>query len=1397
MERKPLQPGDSLLLHTKKGDGFQRFLIKGFLSGEGGSALVYRTDDGILKEFFPRDIPMSREEDGTLRCDPESPDTSVRYEQALVDYIRPYAVLKEVRDSDADPSLRSVIPYYEIYYSRDDQSVYIWNADSNLKTFADICDEIHTEPAKNPEYKLVTVLNAVRTLTTCIRILHNAGMVHRDINPSNFGFSLRDGKVLTQSLSLFDIDSVYNVNQGVPEYDVGTEGYTEPEMEMDGYYPDGQTDIYAIGATLFNALVVTEETKQNGFRFDRDAFFDRIPLMVKNSELFRSNDNNAYSELCLWVSRILRKCLDYKSNRYQSCEELENDLDEALYFALPAEITKSSRDRSQWILVDIEKHLDQRDLSTRAMLYHLFRYPLYDYANPEKKAVHILIVGFGHLGQKFMDVCLSEGQLNDIELNVTVITDKQNSIDAYLDKSQRPELTRFFNVDGRYAPSIPDAPPYGNIRFRNLELNPNNPQDLLEKIRPFLPASGSGEDHPGYIFIALGNDGNNQLLAERIDRILSSGEEENPASSYLISYIRSINDAVSGQPGRTVPVFVRKDPKEDELYQDMDRMAFNAHLLWGGGLYQDFAKVQEEYEQPYNHDSCFSNALSIKYKLFNAGIPWTGSDSHAEMADRFFQKLNSPDGKVMKDTLIWLEHRRWVAERICSGWRTARQNDLSVCTDGGTKNTDRKLHTCIVRSEPNQNLADLLPDTAENRKKWDAQIPPEIYQTFDELDRMSIKLHKAHLAQAKAVNRNDVLDGNVVHEIRQLIRRAPEAMTAFQELLACMRDIFDDNLGKTGLYRSLKDRFLDVVGKSGRLAANAESIREQMKTLDRYFFPVIQSKEYRNLKNIDATLIDNLPFVLTYSPKITLAVPLHAGEEENEFGNVAAAAVVSPGSILYLHLAETEKDLSPLSAAMKSARTYLRSGNSHAAVSLAVFCNSSVDESIRKETEEALRTAGEPRLQGIDWIILDTMEEIGSRVSKYLNSVKPASDLFFVDLNRTRLSSLMEGAGVYRNFRTYSFNSRKMCFENRGGSEILRYIHGNRFLTISDMFTFRHAGNHHANNPVFAGEYMELWKKYCSASWAWKNLSNGLSEHIIKTGADNLCCFRKPKTDFASSFGITYPVPYSCGRSIRKVLDALKEKDIIKRESEMIPHNDGYKVRIQSEFDCSADLLRLFSCIPELSDHRSVSTEYNSRDTSILVKYDRLTVTDFDMTALGSQMKPYDELLNYLERKQLIHHLDTSNPKKCNFIFSTRQAKSLLTQAGKILEVYIYHQMRESGYFDDVANSYEIEWDGTQTTNEFDIIATKGFSSVFVECKARKDLEQDFYYKLSSLAKKFGVNATPVLVANTEELAGGTREQNDIQRDRGDGFNIITVWKQSDINSIAAVLAGIMENQSR
>ena len=97
-------------------------------------------------------------------------------------------------------------------------------------------------------------------------------------------------------------------------------------------------------------------------------------------------------------------------------------------------------------------------------------------------------------------------------------------------------------------------------------------------------------------------------------------------------------------------------------------------------------------------------------------------------------------------------------------------------------------------------------------------------------------------------------------------------------------------------------------------------------------------------------------------------------------------------------------------------------------------------------------------------------------------------------------------------------------------------------------------------------------------------------------------------------------------------------------------------------------------------------------------------------------------------------------------------------------------------------------WENNFSKNEFDCIVTKGFSTVFIECKATGELSLDYYTKLFALSNTFGINMTAVIVADCIE-----NEENQQLIEHGEDFNIITI-SGKNIKNVSSIVLEILNN---
>lgn len=126
-------------------------------------------------------------------------------------------------------------------------------------------------------------------------------------------------------------------------------------------------------------------------------------------------------------------------------------------------------------------------------------------------------------------------------------------------------------------------------------------------------------------------------------------------------------------------------------------------------------------------------------------------------------------------------------------------------------------------------------------------------------------------------------------------------------------------------------------------------------------------------------------------------------------------------------------------------------------------------------------------------------------------------------------------------------------------------------------------------------------------------------------------------------------------------------------------------------------------------------------------------------------------------------------------------------KAGNLLEIMVLLQARAceldgETYFDDCQMSVSIDWDGVvhqltqqipDTSNEIDVIATRGLVSLFISCK-NGEIGEEELYKLNTVASRFGGKyARKMLVATDLERKSPSSVRAFLQRAKDMGIYIV------------------------
>lgn len=1321
MERTYLK-NKILLLSESDGSKFKRTFTVTKRLGEGGSmAIAYEayhdssSGRGVLREFYPQDsIILKRRSDNQLVIEGDFEEAVNRYLDERNKYVNSYIRLADAVRNNANQNLSKYLPVFEVYYGCDQDmnpvgTAYIWTPEPKLSTFESVCQENHRHPKTSPEYKLVSSLKAIEALSEAVMELHMAGFIHRDIKPSNFGFQMSHSKVLTESFKIFDIDSICPAIQRRFSSSVYSEGFTE--MEATSMRPSVQTDIYSIGASLFHAIIVNPEAAEGKYLYS-DEYFERIEEFVNSSELITCSETNSHPRLRHMIIHILKKCLDVRARRYEKCEDLIKDLNTALYYALPGELLGSSSS-SKWVLTDIKSALDKTSPKNSAMaiINHLYEFPFYLNIDKDSEYIDILVIGLGNYGQKFIDICLQAGQMFGKTIRIHSVTEDKLDSSIYLE--ERPELPNFFVIDGRG----PKADSYGEIYFRQYEFAASSTA-LKKSVTDYILASNIKYS---YVFVALGSESSSKAAAKGVwDAVKKAGY------STAVSYA---SEETSDFEERTIngicPLYVNAPLSIYKHSDDIERMAFNMHLLWEKNLNIDLKKIRKEYNEGYNHISSVCAVLSLKYKLYSVGYNLDES-SFEEIADSY--SINE-----FEDQLIYLEHRRWVTEKICDGWKR-RTVDDSV--NGVTRDKKLKNHICIVKSKPNQNLKKNF--SSKGLKTWDVASGKDL-EELDELDRLSLDLHRSYMKKAGGIDATTLLNGRQLSEIYSLIENKKDALMAFQEWFSCIREIITDSpdnaCGKRKLYNGLKNNLLLV--SSSVLDEDLYVILVKLiADFENSFSPVLLSREYRDYKAADTELIVNTPFILTYSTKTNLVIPFGFENVSLNFQNVAVPAVVNPEKIFYIADVTSLKDLANLRDAITGMLKFFMRKSIRPVVEFFITFDKTSGAILDRVFEKEMIALGDGIIKSIKRFPYSDKSKAIAEIKEYISKKNTHRNEFSLEKNSSTVSKMMMENNIYDGYSSYSFDSALMKFNDVNNCPFLKHINKLPILLVNEAMLLKQKSMS-VEKPEFYNDYKDLWKEYTSLSSVWMEFSKLINEY---SNANDVVAILTRSESKKTPEKYTYIIPHYCSKNAAKLIDYLKSKNIIGEEAMVRGFtSESSIVSIVDHGGLKKQYDRIFGNVYLLGINDALKLQYDDALKTVKIAVDELQVKALD---ISGNSKKLTKLLKYFEGRGYISCLEI-NSDKASFVFSTTSFKRFILSSNEIKRVYLYHSIKELSVADDIVSNCFIEGE----KEAVDIIVTKGFKMFFIKLLESAD---DNDSKFKNIVKNYGINSDTIVIRGND-----------------------------------------------
>lgn len=949
--------------------------------------------------------------------------------------------------------------------------------------------------------------------------------------------------------------------------------------------------------------------------------------------------------------------------------------------------------------------------------------PLYKWQNQSAASYRVLVLGFGQDAQAFLDVCLEASQSLDSPIDVKVWSRDWAAEDAYL--KSRPLLEEFFQVAGREDRLTGES--YGRITF--LSADGETPGSIMSRedvVDTYRDAR--------YVYVSLSDAEDNERVAQAI---MAAGE----APSVNVRCLDDKTDAGGVhyvRTGRATPVTSPSD--------ELDRMAFNVHLVWSESLNADLERKRTKYNEGYYRSSCLSNVLSIRYKLHYLGIEL--SEGVYEAARKAREALRDA---TARRALIATEHRRWVVEKICTGW--TRMSVDECLRIGDTKDKATKRHVCLVRSDERPGL------DSWGRGRWDAAHEADLAR-LDPLDRMSVELHQAHLEYARNHSIDYALLEDAAADVQENTMGDDSIRRTFDEWYENLREMCNDFSKTTvdsletgtkdetpflALHGRLHDELVEAIERSEGMGGIQKKLAaDGVERIYRETEHIIRCLRYHDYKKNDADLIDNIPFILTYSDDITMLMPADhqvlTDEKDHPtqlFAYVAAATIVNPRTLYLPYVrsaAESETERQTRAARERAIADYLKG--------------------------KGLQTEAR-------FIPLDHAAD----VTGLLGAVDGGQEGWLL------VEQGMPAAAFSDRPRTasYAFDMTSRCFD-APDAPWLNDIHRHVGLTAHDIATLVGRKVQVKNQPSLGREDSSaLYRIYRSDPAAWKVLCTQLMKHRRKAIAH----FAMEDDSQPVRFGWHYLLPRSCTAAARAIVGMLRENKIIDARSHVADYStEGCRVHVFGTVRRRQELDGLFSQPYLLSAER----DYGITDQAgrWILWCDALMI-DSIPGHFGSSVTPerVSRLLDRLQSHGLVSVRWNVAKNKFNIIYGSREIKDVFMKAGNLLEAHVFYSCRMTNAFDDIVTGVEIFRPAPHDDmleHEIDCLVTRGFQTAIVECKAWDHMESPkFMEELSKQEERlrdYGVNGIAFFVVDgTVSAPAGEHEG-------------VTVWSRQSPGSV-------------
>lgn len=941
----------------------------------------------------------------------------------------------------------------------------------------------------------------------------------------------------------------------------------------------------------------------------------------------------------------------------------------------------------------------------------LQQYPLVKYRkviSEDKYELKVLLIGSGTRLDTLLQEILMNGQLLDTALYVTVVTSNPGrAAKALLEKA--PELKKYAQIccENNSLSSPDESCIYAHINYYAL---PKAREKFIEVVNEW-----AGEGY-NYVIISTGNDEKNKFYAEAVAEVGRKAE--------LIAFVQ--NKKPSGDPGDKVhsTVFAFGYQKDSDTLDTLEVIAYNLHYAYSKSM-NDRASNEEirlKFQEPYCYISNLEAAMHIREKLECCAID---TSDNMKAAYEFSRLLL--DNSEMVNRLAALEHRRWMMEKIMKGFELVKTLDkIYSGPDITTHDSAGKWHVCLVPCDEVSHLT---------LSHWKA--PSRDYSSeLDFLDQMSLKIH-VKCGQIAHGNREQIEESlRIIHNSFQRIFNGREDIFShLHSMELAISQMWQNKRSAISIYEGNFSALMKVV--SALNSSSSYYLQQTLSALNDAIAPLKEYISFKDYKEQDRLLIQQIPFALTHKKKPGLVKLLSTKEVDSLF----STCHLEPDSVTFVWLITTYDEYLWSKEEIQNITRFLTQSYPFITAKYhIILCESIVREHYDK-------------LGGLmpDNIIIHKICDVNYQaVSEVLNSIVSAVQADYIDVTNSDSLLMLCAAGT--NIPIIAHKAGKMV--NILNAPEVTYTSPKKVITVKEMFDLSGSVLIEESDSSLLSDLSGCYKKFFNIAKTTSNW-DGFCKYIAEFYKnENKFYMELPVLDHTEKVvNKSVTINSDIASALIPVFTKLEKENYISAVS-LSSNLTGQKTisyKISGERAGNIMNTKIHECIMHYvptTTYKVVAKENRSEIicSNLLIK---------NMILPQDRKKEYVQTLNGLASNKLVidYVVDQSDHSqtKVSFQFASKDVLDVIQNSGKVLEYYIYYSALLDAHFDDVEMGWHFQHTASKESadNELDIICTKGMSSLFISAKnvTKKDAQYLKYviYEISLLADRFGINAKPVL----------------------------------------------------